>query len=63
MELEWLVVLDKKEDEIIFIIFEIMQIIDDLNLVLNFNEVSFLFGFKFRNFKFKELFCKMLDIV
>lgn len=57
-ESEWLAALDKKEDEIISTISEIMQIIDDLNLVLNFNEVSLLSGFKSRNLNSKNCLVK-----
>lgn len=56
MDLKYLVVLDKQENEIICKIFNIKQRIIDLKKLLEFNDVSCVCVYKFRNFDFRIIF-------
>lgn len=51
------------EDNIEYIIFEINESICELNEILNFKDVSFVFVYEFRNVEFKRLLLKFMIIL
>lgn len=63
MDLKFLVVLNKKENEIMGIIFEIEQKIVNLKEKMSFNDFCFVFIYEFRNDEFRKLFIKLILIL
>lgn len=59
MDIEFLIVFIKKEDEIVYISFEILKNIVDLKNLIVLNDVSVVFVYIFRNVEFRKLILKL----
>lgn len=55
MYIEFMIVFIKKEDEIVYISFEILKNIVDLKNLIVLNDVSVVFVYIFRNVEFRKL--------
>lgn len=59
MYIEFMIVFIKKEDEIVYINFEILKNIVDLKNLIVLNDVSVVFVYIFRNVEFRKLILKL----
>lgn len=59
MYIEFMIVFIKKEDEIVYISFEILKNIVDLKNLIVLNDVSVVFVYIFRNVEFRKLILKL----
>lgn len=55
MYIEFMIVFIKKEDEIVYISFEILKNVVDLKNLIVLNDVSVVFVYIFRNVEFRKL--------
>lgn len=63
MKIEYLRFFNKQEDELYCKLFEIIQVIVDLNKLLGLNDVFFVIVYKFKSVEFRSLFLKVKIIL